>query len=136
MLVYPCGITLSGRPCGISPASSQLEQAMAPRPDRAYVIFDAVLPIDRITVDQPYGLRKKKHHGMNGAARLAPTSQPRSRQGLQPRRTCHGHPHVLALPAEAPSQHHPDHGRRPSSHRPRTRNPIKMETALWLDGAQ
>lgn len=41
--------------------------------------------------------------------RLAPTPQPRSRQDSQPRRTRHGHTQVLAAPAEAPLQHHPDH---------------------------
>lgn len=38
-------------------------------------------------------------------AQLAPTPQPRSRQGPQPRRTRHGHPQVLAAPAEAPPRH-------------------------------
>lgn len=33
---------------------------------KAYVILDGtVLPIDRIAADQPYYLRKRKHHGMN-----------------------------------------------------------------------
>ena len=39
-----------------------------------------------------------------GSARLAAASPPRSRQDPQPRRTCHGHPQMLAAPAEAPLQ--------------------------------
>ncbi len=46
-------------------------------------------------------------------ARLATTSQPRSHQDPQPRRTRHGHPQVLAAPAKTSLQHHPD--QRPSS---------------------
>ncbi|WP_442481166.1 transposase family protein [Streptomyces sanglieri] len=64
------------------------------------------------------------------SARLAPASQPRSRQDPQRRRTRHGHPQMLAAPAEAPLQHHPDHRRRPCCRRPRTRHLIKMKRLL------
>ena len=63
------------------------------------------------------------------SARLAPASQPRSRQDSQPRRTRHGQPYMLAAPAGASLRHHPDHRRRPGRRRARTHHLIKMEKA-------